>query len=230
MLATGALAGSASAAPIQVDDFSSKDATRVPAFPQSENTNSATLTAGTESGLAGTIGGTRTSALGLSTMDVQNFDTSTISVFNTSPFSFFDYNSTTGAQSTSQLGYGLVAPLNLNATGQQFLRIDLLGFDAPTGLNLQVQGQIVSSAGGGTFTLPTAIVNTPGATSVNISLASLSAATLADVDQVTVRFVVPKSGDFRVDNISFVPEPATMASVFVCAVAAGVIRRPRRLK
>jgi hypothetical protein len=221
-----ALVNCANAAPILVDDFSTKDATRSPAFPQSVNTNTGSMTGGTESGLT-TLGGTRFSSLGNSTVTVSGFDSATINVFNSGGFSFFDYSSSVGAQASAGLGYGTVSPLNTNATGQTFLRLDLLDYDGPAGSSLQVQANITSSAGGGTFSLPSAIINVPGPTSVNLSLAGLSAATLADIDRIDVTFVAPKSGDFRVDTVQFVPEPATVGMLMLGAFGAAAIRRPR---
>jgi hypothetical protein len=215
------------AAPILIDGFTSKDPTRIPVFPQSVNVDNAGSVSGTESGLAGTVGGVRSSSLGVATMDVDGFDSAAITVYNTVPFSFFDYNSTTGANATTALLYGSGGALNLNATGQLFLTIDLMSYDAPSGLNLVIEGTVSSSAGGGSFSLPSALVNTPGAQSINLSLAALSAATLADFDTITVRFVAPKSADFRLDTLSLTPEPSTAGALVIGALSSFLRRRRR---
>jgi hypothetical protein len=210
-------AGSASAAIVGVDDFSAKNGV----YPLVNNVDGST-TSVTDVGVAGVVGGTRKVQLTNGAYDADGFDNAAVNVFTTPPFSFLDYASTSGPQAQMVLQYGDAAgaaALNANATGNNSLQIQLLNFDAPVGQNLNIQAVVNSSNGGGAFPLVGALVTTPGAQNVNLSLVGLSAATLGDIDGIQLFFTAPKGGDFRVDALSLVPEPSMLGLASIAGLA-----------
>lgn len=223
-LALATFAGQAPAAPIVVDQFSAKNA----AYPL-VNSVDASITSVSDVGIAGTIGGTRKVQLLNGAYDADGFDNAAVNVYTTPPFSFLDYASSSGAQAQMLLQFGDsagAAALNANATGNTSLQIDLLNFDAPVGQNLNIQALIGSSNGGGVFGLPGVLVTTPGAQSVNLSLAGLSAATIGDIDGIQVFFFAPKGGDYRIDTVSLVPEPSMLGLAGIASL--GLLKRRGR--
>ncbi len=232
-LATGAgfvasVAGltSIASAQILIDDFTSKDPNRAPAYPQSLLIDQNFLTGGPETGLAGVPGGNRLTLLGESTMDVDGIDRATINVVNTGGNSFFDYDSTAGAQAGFEIEYGgATLPMNLNATGSTVLRIALLAFDAPAGQTMNIRADLNGAGSGQTTNF--VFVSSPGAQTINLDLSPIAAATLADLDTIRLQVAMPKGGDVRIDSIRLdVPEPTTMSVIGL--VGAMMIRRRER--
>lgn len=215
-------------AQVLIDDFTSKDPNRAPAYPQSVFVDMNFLQGGPETGLAGVPGGNRLTLLGESTMDVDNVDRATINVVNTGGNSFFDYDSTAGANANFEIEYGgATTPMNLNASGNTVLRLSLLAFDAPTGQSMSIRADLNTSGGG--QTTPFVFVSTPGAQTIDLDLSTIAPATLADLDTIRIQIDVPKGGDVRIDSVRLdVPEPAALLAAVPATGWIALRRRSRR--
>ena len=175
-----AAGASAAHADVILDTFSDKVAAD---YPFTVVSDQPFATGNIESGLTGVAGGTRGTLLSSVTGLVPTFDSATLNVFNTSPFSFFDYSSTSGAAAVATLSYGSNAAAgNLGlaiAPASDFIALTFLTYDHANGNDLPVSGSLTS--GINTFTLPVETLTTPGKSSkpVTIPLSSLgSVATL----------------------------------------------------
>lgn len=227
LFATLVMLVSATTAPagIIIDDFTEKTS---PFWPVS-------LTAGgaigvTDFGLTTVVGGARTTFVTYSTGEIPGLDEVTADLFNGGGFSLLDYASSAGADGGLAVRYNGLAPgaMTLDLSGQGFIRIDLVSYDAPAGGTMDIGVLLISDWGGAgqqAVNLPYQ-VTTSGSQSVLIGLASVpSSVDFANINYIEVGFDAPKAADFRVDLIATeVPEPATMSLL----AAGGLLLLRRR--
>ena len=191
---------------IMIDDFSD---TNFAGWPFVITAQSDILVGPTENGLAGTIGGNRTTLLAAPSMDLEGLDEIKARVFASVAASIFDYTSTSGAEGALTFMYTF-APVSFST--QHGLSMVLLAYDMPA---LQPQNFVVTLTSGALAVEFDGAISAPGAQTVNLPFPQyvVSWAGLTTVDKLMIQFNSLAEGtDMRIDSISTtVPEPATMA-------------------
>ena len=217
-LAVLALAGAAQATVI--DEFSGRVAADWPLVLTQQGTNVATPT---ETTLAGVLGGMRQSALTAQAMDVNGLDEVALTVF-TGPPSVLDYSSSSGGTGSVYVKYGTAISggplLGLNPVALPLVQINFLRYDFPSGQPLTLTLTPYQGTTAGT----PLIAQTVGAGAQTVTF-NLAGSGLTSLDGLQLGIDAPQAADFRIESITDVPEPVTLA---LLAAGAGLLALRRR--
>lgn len=225
--AVGTLASvtAVSRAAIMVDDFAEK----TPAYwPQNKNVTDPSGTVYVEGAFGSVLGGDRGAGIVGTVMVVPGFDSVHTDIFAGGGFSFFDYSSSTGASGHVQLLYGKTtlgsADLSVpHSAAPDAVRINLLSFDLSNGQPLTISS--FGMSGASVTYLPTVQVTSAGAGYVDIPLAGFWSANAGDLNGLSLYITAAQGADFRIDSITLVPEPTTVAGL---VIGAGVMAMRRK--
>lgn len=128
-----------------------------------------------------------------------------------------------GMVSRVEVAYGVLAPLNANllAGGNTAFRFRVRSNEKPLTYRIFLES---SSAGG---FQPTVTGSIAAGTNFNadVAFSNWTATALGDVDAVYLQFENAAAGDYTLDSVSAVPEPATL--IALGAGLAALVRRKR---
>ncbi len=177
-----------------------------------------------------TIGGVRTVSVAVgSNATAGDFANVRVSGSPMDASGSLSYSSTTGADGSLTLSYGLGggAGLDLDLSDHGAISVGFLNFDRANGLDMPVTLRLVDMDG--VESSVTLDVTAPGAQSLNFSLAQFSSLVdLSRIKGIELLFEAGLSADFRLSSITAVPEPSGMALLGAgLAGVAGVAWRRR---
>ena len=172
-----------------------------------------------QSGLTDVIGGQRDVLLTF--ISDTGTDGGEARVENDPPIFQLKYENDPNTITILELEYGLGADLDADFTGDTAFFIDFLYSD----LGASVDFEVITGAGSDTVTHSTPA----GPNLLMFGFAEFSGVDMADVDQIHITINPPASGDYRIDLIgSLIPEPLTMAGLFMGITGlAGYVRKRR---
>jgi hypothetical protein len=126
-----------------------------------------------------------------------------------------------GLVSRTETSYGLAGALNFNAAagGNTAFRISVRSNEKPLNYTIRIN----SSAFGGFAPDVTGTIAAGTNFNQDIAFTNWSPVVIGDVDSITFRFESQPAGDFTLDSVSAVPEPASLI-----ALGAGLAALARR--
>lgn len=187
----------------------------------------------TESGLAGadTIGGARTVTIAVSSAaSMGDFANVRVGGSPSASTGSLSYASTTGADGSLTLSYGLGGPgLDADLSGMGSIDVGLLDFDRANGLAMPVTLRLVDMDG--VESELTVDVTSAGAQTLSFSLAEFSSLDLSRIRGIELTFEAALSSDFRLSSIrAVVPEPPGLALLGVGMAGLAGFSWRRRLR
>lgn len=168
-----------------------------------------------ETGVAGVIGGDRTTSMTGVMFDAAGIDSASASIFPAA--GFLDYESSVGATALVTLNYGPGLAADFSADDR--VRIDLLDFDFANGIPMLVTVSLNDGVNSASF------AQSVNASGPNPNFDFLFSAfppvvNFAAIDSIEVNFAPGKAADFRVGSITTeIPEPASLALLLCGALA-----------
>jgi hypothetical protein len=183
----------------------------------------ATIGAGTSENVASVLGGTRETEL-LDVALAETFDFIQLGVF-ASP-GVFDYNSSVGADGKVRLTYDGDGSLNEDLQMTPVVEVAVRQFDFASGLPLDVTVSLSDNLGQETLMQSVnAAVALPGQV-LSFDFAPLAGSLdLSQITEIVVDLDAGTGGDFRIEEIRAVPEPAGL--VFLLVGGLTIVRRSR---
>jgi len=177
-----------------------------------------------ETGVAGVIGGDRTTSMTGVMFDAAGIDSASASIFPSA--GFLDYESSVGATALVKLNYGPGLAADFSADDR--VRIDLLDFDFANAIPMLVTVSL--NDGSNSSSLAQSVnASGPNPTFDFLFAAFPQVINFAAIDSIEVNFAPGKAGDFRVGSITTeIPEPASLALLLCGALAVNHRSKHRR--
>lgn len=177
--------------------------------------------------LPGVLGGTRITSLFVQSLDVPGVDEVQLDI--AAEDGVFDYASSVGLRGASSLVYRGESPavgLNVELPADGIFRIDFADFDAAGALPMRVT--VIVNLGRLPTPNLTRFLTKPGAQTLDFLIAdfpTIDQIDLTNVRNISVEFSPSPGTDFRVNQISVVPEPTTLCLLAVGGLLATWRRR-----
>jgi hypothetical protein len=178
-----------------------------------------------ENGVAGVLGSDRETYVSANSLAVPGLDFVAVDI---SPEGYFDYTSSAGADGAAGLRYDAQdGGLHVDLSGDKFLQIDFVYFDAANGYPMAVTATLDDSTNNASRVESLTV---PGAQSLIFQFADfagIGSVDLTDVYSIDIDFEPGTAADFRIRQIiTDVPEPGSL--MLLAGGVIALVRRKRR--